>query len=81
MTELLDWDEVRNNPFFCPDMSKVSELEDYTMSPFLLVKDDNNMSPFLLVKDDNTMSPFLLVKDNNTMAPFLLLKDPYLRQA
>ncbi|CAC9460959.1 Chorismate synthase (EC [uncultured Gammaproteobacteria bacterium] len=28
-TELLDWDEVRNNPFFCPDVSKVSELEDY----------------------------------------------------
>lgn len=27
--EKLDWDEVHNNPFFCPDASKVSELEDY----------------------------------------------------
>ena len=24
-----DWKEVHNNPFFCPDASKVSELEDY----------------------------------------------------
>ena len=24
-----DWDEVRNNPFFCPDASKVQEMEDY----------------------------------------------------
>jgi len=27
--EKLDWDEVHKNPFFCPDASKVSELEDY----------------------------------------------------
>ncbi len=27
--EKLDWDEVHNNPFFCPDASKVPELEDY----------------------------------------------------
>ncbi|CAB5498576.1 Chorismate synthase (EC [Bathymodiolus thermophilus thioautotrophic gill symbiont] len=27
--ETLDWKEVHNNPFFCPDASKVSELEDY----------------------------------------------------
>lgn len=27
--ETLDWDEVHNNPFFCPDASKVPELEDY----------------------------------------------------
>ncbi|SHA17454.1 Chorismate synthase [Bathymodiolus thermophilus thioautotrophic gill symbiont] len=27
--ETLDWREVHNNPFFCPDASKVSELEDY----------------------------------------------------
>lgn len=27
--EKLDWDEVHNNPFFCPDASKVKELEDY----------------------------------------------------
>ncbi len=24
-----DWNEVHNNPFFCPDASKVTELEDY----------------------------------------------------
>ena len=24
-----DWDEVHNNPFFCPDSNKVQELEDY----------------------------------------------------
>ena len=24
-----DWDEVHNNPFFCPDSKKVSELEEY----------------------------------------------------
>jgi len=28
-TEALDWDEVHNNPFFCPDASKVAELEAY----------------------------------------------------
>ncbi len=27
--ETLDWNEVHNNPFFCPDASKVKELEDY----------------------------------------------------
>ena len=27
--ENFDWNEVHNNPFFCPDASKVSELEDY----------------------------------------------------
>ncbi|MFC1750427.1 chorismate synthase [Pseudomonadota bacterium] len=27
--ETLDWDEVRNNPFFCPDASKVEEMETY----------------------------------------------------
>ena len=26
--ENFDWNEVHNNPFFCPDASKVSELED-----------------------------------------------------
>ena len=29
VTETLDWDEVHNNPFFCPDASKVKELETY----------------------------------------------------
>jgi len=28
-TETLDWNEVHNNPFFCPDVSKVTELEEY----------------------------------------------------
>ena len=27
--ELKNWDEVDNNPFFCPDASRVSELEEY----------------------------------------------------
>jgi chorismate synthase len=27
--ENFDWNEVHNNPFFCPDASKVSELETY----------------------------------------------------
>lgn len=27
--ELKNWDEVSNNPFFCPDADKVKELEDY----------------------------------------------------
>jgi len=27
--ENFDWKEVHNNPFFCPDASKVNELEDY----------------------------------------------------
>ncbi|MBI4005950.1 MAG: chorismate synthase [Gammaproteobacteria bacterium] len=27
--DLMDWNEVDNNPFFCPDVSRVQELEDY----------------------------------------------------
>ena len=27
--ENIDWDEVANNPFFCPDASKVAEMEEY----------------------------------------------------
>jgi chorismate synthase len=27
--EKLDWDEVDNNPFFCPDSDKVAEMESY----------------------------------------------------
>ena len=27
--ENFDWDEVHNNPFFCPDSNKVQELEEY----------------------------------------------------
>lgn len=29
VAETLDWDEVHNNNFFCPDANKVKELEDY----------------------------------------------------
>jgi len=29
VAESLDWDEVHNNPFFCPDASKIKALEDY----------------------------------------------------
>ncbi len=27
--DLVDWDEVGNNPFFCPDPAKVPEMEEY----------------------------------------------------
>ena len=27
--ETLDWDEIANNPFFCPDATKVAEMETY----------------------------------------------------
>ena len=27
--ETVDWNEVHNNPFFCPDASKVAEMEEY----------------------------------------------------
>ena len=27
--ESVDWDEISNNPFFCPDASKVAEMEAY----------------------------------------------------
>ncbi len=27
--ETLDWNEIHNNPFFCPDVSKITELENY----------------------------------------------------
>jgi chorismate synthase len=27
--DTVDWDEIHNNPFFCPDASKVQEMEDY----------------------------------------------------
>ena len=27
--ETLDWDEIANNPFFCPDAAKVAEMEAY----------------------------------------------------
>ncbi len=27
--ETLDWNEVHNNPFFCPDVSKIEQLETY----------------------------------------------------
>ncbi len=29
VAEALDWDEVENNPFFCPDADKVAEMEAY----------------------------------------------------
>ncbi|HGG60816.1 MAG TPA: chorismate synthase [Gammaproteobacteria bacterium] len=29
VAEALDWDEVENNPFFCPDAGKVAEMEAY----------------------------------------------------
>jgi chorismate synthase len=29
VAEKLDWEEIANNPFFCPDVSKVAEMESY----------------------------------------------------
>lgn len=29
VAETLDWNEIANNPFFCPDASKVQPMEDY----------------------------------------------------
>lgn len=36
----VDWDEIANNPFFCPDADKVSELEEFMQA---LVKEGNSI--------------------------------------
>tara|TARA_R110002110_G_scaffold415821_2_gene656798 strand:- start:11874 stop:13010 length:1137 start_codon:yes stop_codon:yes gene_type:complete len=38
--ETLDWDEVHNNPFFCPDATKVAEMEAYMTQ---LAKEGNSI--------------------------------------
>jgi len=49
--ELLDWDEVRNNPFFCPDASKVAEMEVYMDA---LRKEGNSVGARINVVASNT---------------------------
>lgn len=36
----VDWDEVENNPFFCPDKNKVAEMEEYMQA---LSKEGNSI--------------------------------------
>ncbi|WP_226702448.1 chorismate synthase [Microbulbifer elongatus] len=38
--EALDWSQVDQNPFFCPDASKVSEMEEYMQA---LIKEGNSI--------------------------------------
>ncbi|MGL6160107.1 chorismate synthase [Microbulbifer sp.] len=38
--EKLDWDQVGQNPFFCPDADKVPEMEDYMQA---LIKEGNSI--------------------------------------
>lgn len=44
--EQLDWDEVGNNPFFCPDASKVAEMEAYMSA---LSKEGNSIGARITV--------------------------------
>ncbi len=42
----VDWDEIHNNPFFCPDASKVSEMETYMQA---LNKEGNSVGAKITV--------------------------------
>ncbi len=44
--ESLDWDEVGRNPFFCPDASKVAEMENYMSA---LSKEGNSIGARITV--------------------------------
>ncbi len=44
--ETVDWDEIENNPFFCPDASKVSEMETYMAA---LSKEGNSIGAKITV--------------------------------
>lgn len=46
----VDWDEVRNNPFFCPDVDKVPEMEDYMKA---LNKEGNSVGAKIVVVAKN----------------------------
>ena len=45
-TELIDWNEVGNNPFFCPDPSKVGEMLEYMAA---LAKEGNSIGARITV--------------------------------
>ncbi|WP_341936985.1 chorismate synthase [Marinimicrobium sp. C2-29] len=44
--EKVDWDQVRQNPFFCPDVDKVSEMEIYMQA---LAKEGNSVGAKITV--------------------------------
>ncbi len=44
--EKVDWDQVRQNPFFCPDVDKVSEMETYMQA---LAKEGNSVGAKITV--------------------------------
>ncbi|UZE97844.1 chorismate synthase [Alkalimarinus alittae] len=46
----VDWDEIRNNPFFCPDVDKVPEMEDYMKA---LNKEGNSVGAKIVVVAQN----------------------------
>ncbi|WP_250658370.1 chorismate synthase [Alkalimarinus coralli] len=46
----VDWDEVRNNPFFCPDVDKVPEMESYMKA---LNKEGNSVGAKIVVVASN----------------------------
>ena len=50
VAETLDWDEVHNNPFFCPDASKVAEMETYMAA---LNKEGNSVGAKITVVASN----------------------------
>jgi len=45
--EQLDWDEIDNNPFFCPDVSKLAEMEAYMSK---LSKEGNSIGARITVQ-------------------------------
>lgn len=48
--ENFDWDEVENNPFFCPDVNKVEEMADYMQA---LNKEGNSVGAKISVVATN----------------------------
>lgn len=48
--EQIDWDAVNNNPFFCPDQTKITELEDYMQA---LSKEGNSIGAKITVVANN----------------------------
>ena len=50
--EAFDWDEVNNNPFFCPDVNKAAEMESYMDA---LRKEGNSIGARINVVATNVM--------------------------
>jgi chorismate synthase len=51
--ETFDWNEVENNPFFCPDKNKVAEMEAYMDA---LRKEGNSIGARINVVAENVMA-------------------------